>query len=98
MTLTPFVISCDISNAFDNVDTEHLKHLVETLFKVPNYQIITQELVVPTFLGLRSFYKKLALPTGSTSSRETRSSEWNGGVPTSASIAVRAVGLGYLSL
>lgn len=92
MALTPFIISCDVSKAFDSVDAQHLKQLIGTLFKAPNYQIISQALVVPTILGLRSFYNRKGLPADRTSLRKIRSSAWNGALSSCSAITVRLVG------
>ncbi|GMH42417.1 hypothetical protein BSKO_10336 [Bryopsis sp. KO-2023] len=58
----PYIISCDVSRAFDNVDIDRLKGLVSPLFNSPNYQILKHGVVVASLTGLLTFYQRKAQP------------------------------------
>lgn len=53
--LQPYIVSCDASRAFDNVDANHLQDLVDLLFKNSFYQISSQAILLPSSQGPRLY-------------------------------------------
>jgi telomerase reverse transcriptase len=60
--IQPYIVSVDVSRAFDHVDIPTLLALVEPLLRCDHYLVLRYQEVVPALGSVRVLYRRVAVP------------------------------------